>query len=51
MSVKDTNNTDKVLKQLESLFKKEITVGLHGDVAGDIKRRTSSTMLKNWQEK
>ena len=39
MSVKDTNNTDKVLKQLESLFKKEITVGLHGDVGGDILSR------------
>ena len=39
MSVKDTNNTDKLLKQLESLFKKEITVGLHGDVGGDILSR------------
>jgi len=35
MSAKDTNNTDKLLKQLESLFKKEITVGLHGDVGKD----------------
>lgn len=39
MSVKDTNNTDKFLKQLETLFKKEITVGLHGDVGGDILSR------------
>jgi hypothetical protein len=39
MSVKDTNNTDKLLKQLETLFKKEITVGLHGDVGADILSR------------
>ena len=39
MSVKDTNNTDKVLKQLEKLFKKEITIGLQGDVGGDILSR------------
>ena len=35
MSVKDTNNTDKLLKQLETLFKKEITVGIHGDAGSD----------------
>lgn len=39
MSVKDTNNTDKLLKQLETIFKKEITVGLHGDVGADILSR------------
>ncbi len=39
MSIKDTNNTDKLLKQLQSLFNKEIIVGLHGDVGGDVLSR------------
>lgn len=36
MSVKDTNNSDNLLKQLKELFNKEITVGVHGDVGDDI---------------
>ena len=36
MSVKDTNNSKKLLKVLNELFSKEITVGVHGDVGDDI---------------
>ena len=36
MSVKDTDNTDEFLKMLNSMIKNEVTIGLHGDVGGDI---------------
>jgi hypothetical protein len=36
MSVKDTNNTDNLLKRLNELYSKKITVGVHGDVGDDI---------------
>ena len=39
MSVKDTDNTDEFLKMLNSMIKNEVTIGLHGDVGGDILSR------------
>lgn len=36
MSVKDTNNTDELLKTLNSIIKNEVTIGVHGDVGSDI---------------
>ena len=36
MSVKDTNNSAQLLKVLNELFSKKITVGVHGDVGDDI---------------
>ena len=36
MSVKDINNTDELLKTINSMIKNEVTIGVHGDVGSDI---------------
>lgn len=51
MSVKDTNNTDKLLKRLNELYSKKITVGVHGDVGDDIFDRATWNEFGTHDEK